>query len=162
ISQAANRRSRLTIRARLRRSDWETRAVRHRPRMGADAVARDTESGVGGVEKERRKVATMSLPLTPCHLQSPACFWTWGTGLRWSSVTTARRFWRPLSFSTAARGRGRNRGRQARSVAREAESLACSAPLPEPCGDKNQNVLVSRRDRSLPANNSIRRHRANL
>ena len=48
--------------------------MRHRPTMGADAVARDTESGVGGVEKERRKVATMSLPLTPCHLQSPACF----------------------------------------------------------------------------------------
>src|SRR5262245_26280284 len=52
--------------------------------------------------------------------------------------------------------------RHAREVAREAESLACSAPLPEPCGDKNQNVLVSRRDRSLPAKNSIRRRRANL
>src|SRR5262245_36488138 len=46
-------------------------------------------------------------------------------------------------------------------VAREAESLACSAPLPEPGGDKNQNVLVSRRDRLLPAKNSVRR-RANL
>src|SRR5262245_6164462 len=104
--------------------------------MGADAVARDTESGVGGVEKERRKVRHAVSRVPP--VSGPG-----GPVFDGAAVTTARRFWRPLSLSTATRGRGRNRGRQARSVAREAESLACSAPLPEPCGDKNQNVLVS-------------------